>query len=42
MDAWIAGGVFLVAYALIASERIDRTLVALLGALLLIVLGVID
>ena len=42
MDAWIAGGVFLVAYALIASERLDRTLVALLGGLLLIVLGVID
>ena len=42
MDAWIAGGIFLVAYALIASERLDRTLVALLGGLLLIVLGVID
>ena len=42
MDAWIAGGIFLVAYALIASERIDRTLVAMLGGLLLIVLGVID
>ena len=42
MDAWVAGGIFLVAYALIASERIDRTLIALLGGLLLIVLGVID
>jgi Na+/H+ antiporter NhaD/arsenite permease-like protein len=42
MDAWIAGGVFLVAYGLIASERLDRTLVALLGGLLLVVLGVID
>jgi Na+/H+ antiporter NhaD/arsenite permease-like protein len=42
MDAWIAGAIFLVAYALIASERLDRTLVALLGGLLLIVLGVID
>ena len=42
MDAWIAGGIFLVAYALIASERLDRTLVALLAGLLLIVLGVID
>ena len=42
MDAWIAGGVFLVAYALIASERLDRTLVALFAGLLLIVLGVID
>jgi Na+/H+ antiporter NhaD/arsenite permease-like protein len=42
MDAWIAGGIFLVAYALIASERLDRTLVALLGGLLLVVLGVLD
>ena len=42
MDAWIAGGIFLVAYALIASERLDRTLVALFAGLLLIALGVID
>jgi Na+/H+ antiporter NhaD/arsenite permease-like protein len=42
MDAWIAGAVFLVAYGLIAAERFDRTLVALLGGLLVIVLGVID
>lgn len=38
----LAGGIFLVAYALIASERVDRTLVALLGGLLVIVLGIID
>ena len=42
MDVFLAGGIFLVAYALIASERIDRTLVALLGGLLVVVLGVID
>ena len=42
MDAWIAGGIFLIAYALIASERLDRTLVALFAGLFLIVLGVID
>lgn len=42
MDVWIAGGVFLVAYALIASERLDRTLIALLAGLLLIALGIID
>jgi Na+/H+ antiporter NhaD/arsenite permease-like protein len=42
MDAWIAGGVFLVAYALIASERFDRTLVALLAGLVLIVVGILD
>jgi Na+/H+ antiporter NhaD/arsenite permease-like protein len=42
MDVFLAGGVFLVAYGLIASERFDRTLVALLGGLLVVVLGVID
>jgi Na+/H+ antiporter NhaD/arsenite permease-like protein len=42
MDAWVAGGIFLVAYALIASERFDRTLIALLGGLLLVVVGVLD
>ena len=42
MDVYIAGGIFLVAYLLIASERFDRTLIALLGGLLVVVLGVID
>jgi len=42
VDALIAGGIFVVAYALIATEKFDRTLVALLGGLLVIVLGVID
>jgi Na+/H+ antiporter NhaD/arsenite permease-like protein len=42
MDVALAGGIFLVAYALIASEKVDRTLIALLGGLLVIVLGVID
>ena len=42
MDVYLAGGIFLVAYGLIASERFDRTLVALLGGLLVVVLGVID
>jgi Na+/H+ antiporter NhaD/arsenite permease-like protein len=42
MDVVLAGAVFLVAYALIASERFDRTLVALLGGLLVVVLGVVD
>ncbi|MBF8290232.1 MAG: hypothetical protein HW391_1200 [Chloroflexi bacterium] len=41
MDVYIAGGIFLVAYGLIASERFDRTLVALLGGLLVVALGVI-
>jgi Na+/H+ antiporter NhaD/arsenite permease-like protein len=42
MDVFLAGAVFLVAYGLIASERVDRTLVALLGGLLVVVLGIID
>ena len=42
MDVYIAGGIFLAAYALIASERVDRTVVALLGGLLVVALGVID
>ncbi len=42
MDVVLAGGIFIVAYALIASERFDRTLVALLGGLLVVVLGVVD
>jgi Na+/H+ antiporter NhaD/arsenite permease-like protein len=42
MDVMLAGGIFLVAYALIASERFDRTLIALLGGLLVVVLGIID
>jgi Na+/H+ antiporter NhaD/arsenite permease-like protein len=42
MDVWIAGIVFVVAYALIAFEPFDRTLIALAAALVVIVLGVID
>ena len=42
MDVWIAGAVFAVSYVAIATERFDRTLIALLGGLLLILLGVID
>jgi Na+/H+ antiporter NhaD/arsenite permease-like protein len=42
VDPWIAAAVFVATYALIASERIDRTIVALLGGALMIVLGVID
>ena len=42
MDVFVAGAIFLAAYALIASERVDRTLVALLGGLLIVALGIID
>ncbi len=42
MDAWIAGGVFIIAYALIATERFDRTLIALLAGLSLVAVGILD
>src|ERR687897_724890 len=42
MDVWIAGAIFIVAYALIAIEPFDRTIIALLGGLLVVVLGIID
>ena len=42
MDVWIAAGAFVVAYALIALERLDRTLVALFAGLGVVALGVID
>jgi Na+/H+ antiporter NhaD/arsenite permease-like protein len=42
VDVLVAGGIFVVAYALIASERFDRTLVAMLGGLLVVILGIID
>jgi len=40
--ALLAGGIFLAIYALIVMEKIHRTLAALLGALLMIVVGVVD
>ena len=42
MEVWIAATVFVVTYAVIASERVDRTVAALLGGLVVVVLGVID
>src|SRR5918993_1488375 len=42
MDVAVAGGIFVIAYGLIASERFDRTLIALLGGLLVVVLGIVD
>jgi Na+/H+ antiporter NhaD/arsenite permease-like protein len=42
MDVWIAAIVFVAAYAAIATDRIDRTIAALLGGLAVVVLGVID
>jgi Na+/H+ antiporter NhaD/arsenite permease-like protein len=42
MEVWIAGAIFVIAYALIALERWDRTLVALLAGFALVLLGIID
>ena len=42
MDVALAGVVFLVTYGLIATDRIDKTLAALLGGLAMIVLRIID
>ena len=41
-DAWIAAILFLVTYALIATDRVDKTVAALAGGLLMIVFGVIS
>lgn len=42
MDAWVAAAIFVVAYALIALDRIDRTIVALLAGITVVALGIID
>jgi Na+/H+ antiporter NhaD/arsenite permease-like protein len=42
MDVWLAGAVFVAAYGLIAVDRIDRTIVALLAGLTAIAFGIID
>ena len=39
---WFAGGIFLITYALIVSDRIHRTIAALLGGLTIILIGVLD
>lgn len=40
--AWLAAGIFVAAYALIATEKVDKTKVALMGGALMILLGIID
>lgn len=40
-SVWLAGGIFLITYALIVTERIHRTVAALLGGMTMILLGVI-
>jgi Na+/H+ antiporter NhaD/arsenite permease-like protein len=41
-DAVVAGAIFVVAYVLIALDRWDRTLIALIGGFLVVLMGVID
>ncbi len=41
MDVWVAGILFLVTYALIATDRVDKTVAALLGGLLMVALGIV-
>jgi Na+/H+ antiporter NhaD/arsenite permease-like protein len=39
---WVAAGIFLITYGLVVSERINRTIAALLGGVAMILLGVIS
>jgi Na+/H+ antiporter NhaD/arsenite permease-like protein len=41
MDAWIAAIIFVVTYAAIATDRLDKTVAALLGGLLMVTLGIV-
>jgi Na+/H+ antiporter NhaD/arsenite permease-like protein len=41
-EVFLAGGIFVITYALIVSERVDRTVAALMGGFLMILLGVVD
>ena len=42
MDAWITAAVFVVVYGLIVVDRWDRTLIAMIGGLAIVLLGIID
>jgi len=42
VEVWAAGAIFVTTYALIATDRLDKTVAALLGGTLMIVVGVID
>ncbi len=41
-QAWIAAAIFIASYIAIATEKIDRTIIALLGAALMLIIGLID
>lgn len=40
-SSWLVGGIFLITYALIVSERLDRTVTALAGGMAMILVGVL-
>jgi Na+/H+ antiporter NhaD/arsenite permease-like protein len=42
MEPWIALAIFVVTYGAIASDRVDRTLAALLGGAVVILLGIVN
>jgi len=42
LEVALAGVIFLVTYALIATDRVDKTVAALLGGSLVVILGIID
>jgi len=42
VDTWIAGAVFLITYAVIATEGLDRTVAALAGGVLMLLLGIVS
>lgn len=39
---WLAGGIFLITYGLIVTERVHRTAAALLGGVAIIIFGVVE
>ncbi len=41
-SAWIALGIFIIVYAFIVSEKIHRTVISLVGAMLMIVCGILS
>ena len=41
-QVWLAGGIFLITYALIVTERVHRTIAALIGGVAIILVGVLN
>lgn len=41
VQVWLAGGIFLITYALIVTERVHRTVAAMLGGVAVILVGII-